>query len=500
MRFLILLSILIFFSSLIKGQTFTKEFQFCERSSYSRDIFETESGEIIGVGGFDYKCQLLYKLNSEGELLDSLILTSPTIGSIMFDSGQSLIEVNSDTFFYVTTIREDDIRTADILVTKFTATPFDTLFTKRYKIDDYQETFGISEINQGFRIFCRTDSINNAGGSSKGATLLLDIDKNGSLLNQRLYRDTFRFSGPGMSIQLPNNQTAIAYKRGDDDAALGENFLILDSTFQLIWEKGDSRYLESNRITPQLVLSEDSTTIYHTTKELLPRQRGFHGYVRAYNLDGSMIWDRFFCKHGFNIIKMIRARNGDLIGCGGWQDQNVKGRIFRLSKDGDLIFDRVYFLPDRDKDTFSDISEFYDIEETQTGNLLISGVSTKKDSFRWLAYTLKLDSSGCLTPSCDSISFEVECLVNTNEIVTTPDATRVVPNPANEIVAFSLPATVRRPKVNIVNATGQIVERRKELNDNTTLSVGHLPKGIYFFEVLSRNNERIGSGKFVVDR
>ncbi len=500
MRLFISLSIFLFVSSLTKGQTFTKEFQFCERSSYSQDIFETESGEIIGVGGFDYKCQLLYKLNSEGELIDSLILTSPTIGSILFDYGQSLIEVNTDTFLYVATIREDDIKTADIIVTKFTGTPFDTLFAKRYKIDDYQQSFAISEINQGFRIFCRTDSINIRGGSSKGTALLLDIDKNGNLLNQRLYRDTFRFSGPGMSIQLPNNQTAITYKTGDDDAAFDENFLIVDSAFQLIWEKGISG-AKPHRLIPQLVLSEDSTTIYYATQELPLWPRGYHGYVSAYNFDGSFIWDRFLCRYDFNILRMIRAKNGDLIGCGFWWDQGDRGRIFRLNKDGDLIFDRAYILPDRTKGDVYDYSEFLDIKETKTGDLLIAGVSNKKDALGWISYILKLDSSGCLVPSCDSISYEVECLlVNTNEVGTTPNEIQVAPNPADEIVTFRLPATVRRPKVNIVNAMGQVVERQKELGGNATLSIGHLPKGIYFFEVLSADNQRIGSGRFVVSR
>ncbi len=493
MKYLLFILSLIL-SSEIYPQTFTKELKLCGATSFGYSLIEDESGDLIVFGG-DTKCLYFLKLDEEGQEI-ALIEKEATDNELFYALFQNFIHLEKDTFLLAFGKRTTrDNKTADIYLLKFSGETFDTFFYKQYADPDFLEPSSVMKEKFGYRILSDSDSIGADNRSKKSKLLFLDVDHNGKEIRRTYWDDSYRASFRGDFHRLANGNTAFGYKTGNDVILPRENLVIVDSSFNFVWEKGVSDN-KINKATSSLVVSKDSSIFYYASEAYSLSFPLEHGHVAAYDLDGNQIWEIRFPEPYFMPLNMVRAKNGDLIGCGRF---GKRGRIFRLDINGNVVFDRAYTLPDREFGIQEDYSEFFDVKEAKDGSILVSGL---KQSLNWelLTYILKLDSSGCLVPSCDSISYEIEYPVNTTDVITTPDQIRVVPNPADEVISFQLPTAVRRPKINIVNAMGQIVAQQKELDVPATLKVGHLPKGIYFFEVLSADSQRIGSGRFVVER
>ena len=72
----------------------------------------------------------------------------------------------------------------------------------------------------------------------------------------------------------------------------------------------------------------------------------------------------------------------------------------------------------------------------------------------------------------------------------------VFPNPFSQNVTLSLPPTVHYGTVIILNSIGQIVFQTKYQSQEPTLNLSHLPTGIYFYKIHSKDH-RSFSGKVV---
>ena len=66
------------------------------------------------------------------------------------------------------------------------------------------------------------------------------------------------------------------------------------------------------------------------------------------------------------------------------------------------------------------------------------------------------------------------------------------PNPFSNYFKLKYPEIIT--SVELFNNLGQSVLKRNPNNKETTLSVNHLPTGIYFMEISSKNNKGIIKG------
>ncbi len=74
----------------------------------------------------------------------------------------------------------------------------------------------------------------------------------------------------------------------------------------------------------------------------------------------------------------------------------------------------------------------------------------------------------------------------------------VYPNPATELINFDFEKKIDQSDLIIYNTEGQIVSSQKINQQKTTLDIGNLSSGTYYFHVLD-GKKRISSGSFVVN-
>ena len=74
----------------------------------------------------------------------------------------------------------------------------------------------------------------------------------------------------------------------------------------------------------------------------------------------------------------------------------------------------------------------------------------------------------------------------------------VYPNPVNERLTFDFEKNIDQSDLIIYNTEGQIVRSQKINQRKTTLNIGNLSSGTYYFHVLD-GKKRISSGSFVVN-
>ena len=73
----------------------------------------------------------------------------------------------------------------------------------------------------------------------------------------------------------------------------------------------------------------------------------------------------------------------------------------------------------------------------------------------------------------------------------------VYPNPTNDYLTFEFEKDVNQSDLIIFNVEGQTVRSTKVTQQKTTLEVGDLPAGTYYFHVID-GRKRISSGTFLV--
>ena len=76
---------------------------------------------------------------------------------------------------------------------------------------------------------------------------------------------------------------------------------------------------------------------------------------------------------------------------------------------------------------------------------------------------------------------------------------KIYPNPATDNIAIELPDDKNETyTIDLFNPTGQRIRTINSRQNRTTIPRGHLPSGLYFFQVRNESNGRvIGQGRFV---
>lgn len=164
-----------------------------------------------------------------------------------------------------------------------------------------------------------------------------------------------------------------------------------------------------------LTSGEDST-IYFNYKH------DFKSYVAALNPDGSLKWECLFDPSPgtnlYNIRKIIKAKNGDIVGAGTISsvvdELGESGFIFRVDQGGNLLWKRAIrvnkgmdlILPPE----FPFQTNLEDILELENGDLLASGFVNKYVSYNhpggpynYDIWIVRSNEDGCLSPNCSYI-------------------------------------------------------------------------------------------------
>lgn len=225
---------------------------------------------------------------------------------------------------------------------------------------------------------------------------------------------------------------------------------------------------------------------YRTTVRWYP-------FVLKLNNNGDSLWINKITPlsvgNGYNYLHAItELENGDLVSAGnnafsdGVSFSRYHGLIVKLTADGSLVWQREH----NTATTNTSDSYIYDIRVTSDGGFICSGFGTSPQEM-WL---LKLDSLGCADTAC-ALATTVE---ETKEI--SFGDFKVYPNPAHSFITVELQHPISVVSFKLIDLTGKQVLTQKLNTSYTQINIHELPRGIYFYELISEK-ERY-SGKLVI--
>jgi len=229
--------------------------------------------------------------------------------------------------------------------------------------------------------------------------------------------------------------------------------------------------------------------------------------VLWFNAQGELTNSYYFPSndHQRVLINLYRASNGDIIGAGrahlGDEDLGLTGWIFRLSPQGELLWERNI----ADLRLPAKRSWFNDVIEMPDGSLVFVGLIS--DTFpnnipvatNTNVWVVKLDSDGCLEPDCGT--YQVITSTTAEVVPTGSPELRIYPNPTRGAFQVSMegfqqplyPAVVALRDMN-----GRLV-RQVEQSGNADIDIAGLPAGIYVVQVRTAAGQ-VGAARVVVVR
>lgn len=158
------------------------------------------------------------------------------------------------------------------------------------------------------------------------------------------------------------------------------------------------------------------------------------------------------------------------------------GLVVKLTATGDLVWQQEHHIAE----TNTESSYIYDIRRTSDNGFICSGYSSQPQEM-WL---LKLDSLGCADTAC-----ALATAVKETKEISFGDF-KVYPNPAHSFITVELQHPISVVNFKLIDLTGKQVLIQQLNTSYTQINVHELPKGIYFYELISEK-ERY-SGKLVI--
>ncbi|MFZ1706020.1 MAG: T9SS type A sorting domain-containing protein [Saprospiraceae bacterium] len=213
------------------------------------------------------------------------------------------------------------------------------------------------------------------------------------------------------------------------------------------------------------------------------------GGVCCYNRDSTLSWQ---FEQPYNralerfIYRLKVTRNGDIVGCGVYSDQKYDPIIrrspffFRMSPDGEMLWERVYFDIDP-RDGESRIGSFWDIEELEDGGLMLVGYTNNDNAdVLWL----RTDSTGCIDPGCGEVNI-LDLTSDTEDVDREENKIHVFPNPiSNEGFSVYIKDISEHEiyEIKVFDQLGLNVYSGV-LTKNVTQIPGFLKSGVYFVDI-----------------
>lgn len=370
----------------------------------------------------------------------------------------------------------------------------------------------------------------------KKEIVVLKIDKEGKKIKENRFYD--------IAEPKNNNTSYDMVKTSDGNFVLSgrlirkhghrkiQSFIIkFDDNLDTIWvKKFNSVSLISNE--PYLTASHDGSIVVSwglytpdMGDEFKKNYRSYEQYPSIlYNVDkdGNIVWaDILWAKLSKGnvgpkkrILKMITASNGDIVGCGYYEDNTQRrtwGYMFRYNSKGKKLWEKKY------EDTKYPLSRsvFYDLQEAENGDIVSTGnMNTKEgwgnnNNYIWL---LRVDSMGCFTQGCESIiprrdtvqTIDVvsSITVGTNDLIkeySNFEGIKIYPNPSSQFVKIDILNGYVSEELDIViyDMLGNALKNMR-IKRNEKIDISSLNKGIYFLEVKDLG-QKLGIGKFIVE-
>jgi type IX secretion system substrate protein len=267
-----------------------------------------------------------------------------------------------------------------------------------------------------------------------------------------------------------------------------------DENYDTVWTYR-SEDINYNMIVPRGCELQDGRTILAYSR---PGGDDLIHSVRAINTDGSVDWQYDYTRSGSRtrqIYRLKTLKNGDIMGSGQYSELTQTPRInespwlFRMSPDGELLWERTYFDIDTN-DNESRRGVIFDFIELDGGDIMAVGNFRYEDNDMLI---LRVDSNGCLDP----YDCKVENIITSNDVIS-PQINELViyPNPVRNVLNFQYTLSPSQLKYDIMDITGSINKNGFVADGYGQINVEGLVPGLYFLN-LYRDGRRVATGRFV---
>lgn len=402
----------------------------------------------------------------------------------------------------------------DVYLAKIDQNTLEPIWTKRYFLPGLQMPNSIKIKGDEIIILSQHLSFeirqNGEAYRTDDDALFMKIDATGSLLDTAIISGvTHPFIKPGDFEFLPSGKIMTVYVNAVGGFIPRGEICLLNQNFEREWIKpfGQSQ-VEEGLTMPVMAVSPDSQVVYVSwTSQPDPMNLfGDHeGFIQAITEDQRVLWTLRLNAPQFILRSLDVDKEGNIYGggfdFGARDDPEDRGRIFKISPQGNVIFDHRVLLPGSLLNhQATDKSRFYDILKTSDGGYIAIGdvepptnASTDENHN---VYLVKLNKEGCLVASCDSIIDKMPA-VSEVEVVDNENSGFLFPNPSNDKVFFQFPDKMREATFNLYSLAGKKVVDAELDRGDESVDISFLPKGIYFYKITTTDGEKIGQGKLV---
>jgi len=191
----------------------------------------------------------------------------------------------------------------------------------------------------------------------------------------------------------------------------------------------------------------------------------------------------------YDIYEMTSCANDDVLICGGFEngDSNDAGFIMRISKDGELLWERRYWSYDNNgglRDSYlSAVREMPDGSIVAIGGMQQFSELGAEEDF-WI---LKVDENGCYKEGedCDEISTD-QWLTSVDDIEAN-DNLVVYPNPANDRINLKAKSIITSTTISALDGTILSIQRHQ--SKDIRIDIIDYPLGMYYLKIKTDKGE-----------
>lgn len=484
-------------------------------------IFETGPYLIIGSGYLDFQNKRvtnLLKIDMENfEVVDSTEVSGPQ-GDQNFLAGMA----GSDGYLYFTGEWGDyTVQRMRMFLAKYT-TDLELVWINYFpEMDDPDFSYYAYDLCQAhdgdiMMIYNRQDFVTDPRALLD--TRILRSDTAGNVVFNKLLPDTLWLSQGNGNISTVANQNYLVttYSEQENGGEL-EDVIIhqVNETGDIVW----TRVTDGSTYTwqpPKSIMLDNGGSAVAWIKDTLVDFENNDWFTRffqinVYDESGDPSWSHtWWTKMNSGILDLHKAANGDILGCGYWNDFNgwIKSWIFRFSPGGELMWQRLYndsinrpFAPNKAPLIFWQMTELVDGRLAITGYAIDSTNHPDSNVVNANVLLMVLDSTGCLSPGCQG---ETQIISSTDhwQIINTYPLSplQLSPNPATSTVYIqwlNKPVTQgNKYTLTAFDCSGRFVWSGEWNGDPQTIDLSNWPVGLITIVALYKG-QPVSSGKLL---
>lgn len=208
--------------------------------------------------------------------------------------------------------------------------------------------------------------------------------------------------------------------------------------------------------------------------------------IRAIKPDKTISWQYNYASTGSTgryILRLKTLANGDIMGSGLYSELAQKPRIsdspwlFRLSTEGDLLWERTYYEYDSTIES-SRLGAIFDFVELDNGDIMAVGYLRYNNNDMLI---MRVDSNGCLDPdNCHTVNI----ITGTHDLPQRTDQRILLyPNPVRDILQIKFRSNTYHLEIEVLDITGRIVTDGILTEGFGEVDTSRLPGGLYWVSV-----------------